>query len=49
VLYLKEDNYEIVQVICENLEYSDKESEENENSGSSVGSKEYEIIENDNN
>jgi len=49
VLYLKEDNYEIVQVIGENLENSDKESEENENSGSSVGSKEYEIIENDNN
>ena len=48
-LYLQEDNYEIVQVIGENLEYSDKESEENENSGSSVGSKEYEIIENDNN
>jgi hypothetical protein len=55
VLYLNEDNYEIVQVISENIEYSDKESEENteseenENSGSSVGSKEYEIVENDNN
>lgn len=49
VLYLNEDNYEIVQVISENIEYSDKENEENESTGSSVGSKEYEIIENDNN
>jgi len=49
VLYLHEDNYEIIQVIGEILESSDKESEENENSGSSVGSKEYEIVENDNN
>jgi hypothetical protein len=52
VLYLHKDNYEIIQVIGEILECSDKESEENENSGSSVGSKEYEFvdkIENDNN
>jgi len=49
VLYLHKDNYEIIQVIGEVLEYSDRESEENENSGSSVGSKEYEIVENDNN
>lgn len=49
VLYLHKDSYEIIQVIGEVLEYSDKESEENENSGSSVGSKEYEIVENDNN
>ena len=45
VLYLHEDNYEVIQVIGENQEYSS----ENENSGSSVGSKEYEIVENDNN
>jgi len=49
VLHLHEDNYEIIQVIGESLETSDKESEESENSGSSVGSKEYEIVENDNN
>jgi hypothetical protein len=49
VLYLHDENYEIIQVIGEILECSDKESEENENSGSSVGSKEYEIVENDNN
>jgi hypothetical protein len=49
VLHLHEDNYEIIQVTSESLESSDKESEESENSGSSVGSKEYEIIENDNN
>ena len=48
VLYLHEDNYEVIQVIGETLEYND-ESEENENSGSSVGSKEYELVENDNN
>lgn len=50
VLYLHEDNYEIIQVIGETVEYSSSsENEENENSGSSVGSKEYEIVENDNN
>jgi uncharacterized pyridoxamine 5'-phosphate oxidase family protein len=38
VLYLHENNYEILQ-----------EDDENENSTSSVGSKEYEIVENDNN
>jgi len=48
VLYLHEDTYEIIQVIGETLEYNN-ETEENENSGSSVGSKEYELIENDNN
>jgi hypothetical protein len=48
VLYLHEDNYEVIKVIGETLEYND-ESEENENSGSSVGSKEYELVENDNN
>ena len=50
VLYLHEDNYEVIQVIGESVEYSSSsENEENENSGSSVGSKEYEIVENDNN
>ena len=48
VLYLHENSYEIIQVTCEKLEYN-SENEENENSGSSVGSKEYEIVENDNN
>jgi hypothetical protein len=50
VLYLHQDSYEIIQVIGESVEYSSSsESEENENSGSSVGSKEYEIVENHNN
>lgn len=50
VLYLHENNYEVIQVIGESVEYSSSsENEENENSGSSVGSKEYEIVENDNN
>ena len=51
VLYLYEDSYEILQVISEKIDYSieNGENEENENSGSSVGSKEYEIVENDNN
>lgn len=55
VLHLHEENYEIIQVVGESIESSDRESEENteseenENSGSSVGSKEYEIVENDNN
>lgn len=51
VLYLHENNYEVVQVISETAvcEGGDDTSEENENSGSSVGSKEYEIVENENN
>ena len=48
VLYLRENNYEIIRVIDEKLHYN-SEGEENENSGSSVGSKEYEIVDNDNN
>jgi hypothetical protein len=46
LLYLYENNYEIIRANCET---SENENEENENSGSSVGSKEYEIVENDNN
>jgi hypothetical protein len=53
VLYLHEDNYELIQVIGKVSEHGEKEDdeekEESENSGSSVGSKEYEIVENDNN
>ena len=50
VLYLHKDNYEIIQVIGETCEKSsESEKEENEDSGSSVGSKDYEIVENDNN
>jgi hypothetical protein len=43
VLHLHENSYDIVKLFGENA------SEENENGGSSVGSKEYEIVENDNN
>jgi len=50
VLYLHENNYEIIQVIGESIEYSSSsENEENENSEKSGSSKEYEIVENDNN
>jgi hypothetical protein len=57
VLYLHEDNYEVIQVIGESLDYKeendDEEKEESENSENSGSSKEYEIVdskkENDNN
>ena len=46
VLCLYKENYQVFRSEKYN---SDNENEENENSGSSVGSKEYEIVENDNN
>ena len=57
VLYLHEENYEVIQVIGESLDYKeendDEEKEESENSENSGSSKEYEIVdskkENDNN
>ena len=52
VLYLHENSYEIIQVASENVGYPSRsisEGEENENSETSLASKEYEIVENDNN
>jgi len=50
VLYLHENNYEVIQVIGETVEYEEKnDDEENENSEKSGSSKEYEMVENDNN